>query len=276
LSFQLLAVDLDGTLLGSNRRVSPRNRAALAAARARGVRLALVTGRRYPAARPLVEPLAFHALALHNGALVLERGAIVRATPLPRAVARAAIELGRALGLAPVLHCGLAGEGRLVVERVDPDNPLLALYLARSGEAVETVADLVAALGEDPVQVMFGGEQAPLEAAAGVLAAELGGRARVERTVYPARGVAIVDVLAPDVSKAAALAFLQERWGITATETLAIGDNWNDREMLEQAGLGLVMGNAEPGLRQLGLPVLPNNDEDGVAVAIERHLLGAR
>ena len=100
----------------------------------------------------------------------------------------------------------------------------------------------------------------------------LSGR-RVERTVYPQSGVGILDVLAAGVSKAAALAFLQERWGVTAAETLAIGDNWNDHEMLERAGLGLVMGNADPEMHRLGLAILPTNDEDGVALAIEEHVL---
>jgi len=80
-------------------------------------------------------------------------------------------------------------------------------------------------------------------------------------------------VLDPGVGKADALAFLQRRWSILAAETLAIGDNWNDHEMLERAGLGLVMGNADPQMLALGLPVLPTNDEDGVAIAVERYLL---
>jgi hydroxymethylpyrimidine pyrophosphatase-like HAD family hydrolase len=81
-------------------------------------------------------------------------------------------------------------------------------------------------------------------------------------------------VLDPGVGKAEALAFLQARWGIAAAETLAIGDNWNDRSMLEAAGRGLLMGNAPVELLSLGLPVLPTNDEDGVAHAIETHVLG--
>jgi hydroxymethylpyrimidine pyrophosphatase-like HAD family hydrolase len=83
----------------------------------------------------------------------------------------------------------------------------------------------------------------------------------------------LLDVLDPAVGKAEALAFLQARFEIGAAETLAIGDNWNDQEMLSGAGLGLVMGNADPEMLALGLPVLPTNDEDGVALAIERHVL---
>jgi hydroxymethylpyrimidine pyrophosphatase-like HAD family hydrolase len=93
------------------------------------------------------------------------------------------------------------------------------------------------------------------------------------RTVYPQNGVGLLDVLQGSVGKGEAVAFLQDRWGLKPEETLAIGDNWNDHEMLEQAGLGLVMGNADPELRRRGLPVLPTNDEDGVAVAIETHIL---
>jgi hydroxymethylpyrimidine pyrophosphatase-like HAD family hydrolase len=99
--------------------------------------------------------------------------------------------------------------------------------------------------------------------------------ARIERTVYPATDVVLLDVLDASVGKAEALGFLQERWGITSSETLAIGDNWNDREMVEKAGRGFVMGNADPGLLALGLCALPTNDQDGVAHAIEEHVLRA-
>ena len=80
-------------------------------------------------------------------------------------------------------------------------------------------------------------------------------------------------MLDPSVGKAEALAFLCGRWGIAAEETLAIGDNWNDRVMLESAGRGLLMGNAPAELIALGLPLLPTNDEDGVAHALETHVI---
>ena len=137
------------------------------------------------------------------------------------------------------------------------------------------VSDLVAAIEEDPIQVMFGGPIEPMASLAGRLRSSLGARARIERTVYPGPGVGILDVLHPAAGKAEALEFLRGRWGVSAAATLAVGDNWNDREMLEQAGLGLVMGNADPAMLQLGLPVLPTNDKDGVAVAIERNILAA-
>jgi hypothetical protein len=120
---------------------------------------------------------------------------------------------------------------------------------------------------------MFGGPGALMDSLLPKLETGLAGAARLERTRYPSQGVGIIDVLAPAVGKAEAVEFLQQRWALSAQETLAIGDNWNDHEMLERAGLGLVMGNADPQMLALGLPVLPTNDEDGVAIAVERYLL---
>lgn len=272
--FRLLALDIDGTLLGSDRRISERNRAAVRAACAAGVRLVLVTGRRLPAARRIADELGPDIpLVLHNGALLVEAGEVIRCQPLSADVARQAITVGRAAGADPVVHWGSRGEGQLLVAGVAPSNTLLAYYLDKAHPDVRVVDDLLAALPEDPIQVMYGGDLEEIAALEGRLREALGERVRLERTVYPARGIAILDVVDPAVSKAAAVAFLEARWGLVASQTLAIGDNWNDRQMLERAGLGLVMGNADPLMRRLGLPLLPSNDEDGVAVAIERHLL---
>jgi Cof subfamily protein (haloacid dehalogenase superfamily) len=274
---RLLALDIDGTLLRSDKTISPRTREALRAAREAGVHLVLVTGRRYPTARRVARELGEEVpLVLHNGALVVEDGHVLRCRPLALETARRAIRLGRERGADPVAHCGQQGEGRLLVQTVGPSNTLLAYYLDRSHPDVCTVEDLERDLAEDPMQVMFGGNAALMEGLLAHLMAELGDAVRIERTFYPAQAVGILDVLAPGVGKAEALAFLQERWRVSAAETLAIGDNWNDREMLAQAGRGLLMGNADPELLRLGLPVLPTNDEDGVAVAIERYVIAAR
>jgi len=277
-AIRLLALDIDGTVLRSDKTVSPRTRTALDAARAAGVHLVLVTGRRYPAARRVADMIGGRLdLVLHNGALIFENGEVLRRRLLPRETARKAVRAGRERRADPVIHCGAGGEGRLLVEGIEPSNTLLVYYLDKSHPDVITVPDLEAALehDEDPLQVMFGGGIPEMTALIPHLEGALGGAAKIERTLYPHVGVGILDVLEPTVGKAEAVSFLQERWGVGAVETLAIGDNWNDHEMLAGAGLGFVMGNADPDLCALGLPVLPSNDEDGVAVAIERHVLEA-
>lgn len=273
---RLLALDIDGTLLRSDKTLSSRTRDALERARSDGVRLVLVTGRRYPSARRVADELgAGLPLVLHNGALVVEDEEVLRCRPLPRSAARSAILLGRGARAEPVLHCGARGEGRLLVERAAHPSRMLTYYLERSRGDVLVVDDLLdAAAAEDPIQVMFSGARGEMDSLFPLLAEGLAGVARIERTVYAATGVVLLDVLARGVGKAEALAFLQERWGIEPAETLAIGDNWNDREMVMAAGVGFVMGNADPELLALGLPTLPTNDEDGVARAIEEHVLG--
>src|SRR6185503_12935851 len=98
-------------LLRSDKTVSPRTLAALSAAQAQGVRLVLVTGRRLPAARRAAAALGDVDLVLHNGALIVENGAVLRCRPLPRDLARRAIEIGRAMEADPVVHAGHGGEG---------------------------------------------------------------------------------------------------------------------------------------------------------------------
>ncbi len=275
---RLVALDIDGTLLRSDKTVSERTRAAVARAREQGVRVVLVTGRRHPAAREVARELGPDLpLVVHNGALVIEDGEIVRCRPLAHGVAARAIREGRARGLEPVLHCGRRGEGWLVVDAKAQPVGILRYYLERGVAGLRRVEDVLEALPqEEPIQVMFGGSIPEMEALHAALEQMLASEARLERTVYPATSFGLVDVLDPNVGKAEALAFLQQRWGISPHETLAIGDNWNDRAMLEGAGRGLLMGNAPRELVALGLPLLPTNDEDGVAQAIESHVLALR
>ena len=275
---RLIALDIDGTLLRSDKTLAPRTRLALDRARSRGVRLVLVTGRRYPSALRVAEDLGGEVpLVLHNGALVVEGGRVLRCRPLARDAALRAIAIGRSAGEEPVVHCGAAGEGWLLVDAAACREGLVGYYLERAGDEVRSVSDLLQALeAEAPIQVMFGGARPRMEPLRERLLAGLGRLARVERTVYPATGLVLLDVIDPGVGKAEALSYLQQRWGIPREQTLAIGDNWNDREMLAASGLGFVMGNADPELLALGLPALPGNDEDGVACAVEQYVLAER
>ena len=185
----------------------------------------------------------------------------------------AAIRLGRSRGADPVVHCGFQGEGRLVVASLAADNEMLAGYVDRSGRDRVRVGDLERELPADSIQVMFADRLGRMVDLYPRMVETLGAMARVERTFYPALDMGFVDVLHPEVSKGEALSFLQQRWSVATAETIAIGDNWNDKEMLVRAGRGLVMGNADPALHALGLEVLPTNDQDGVAVAIEKYVL---
>ena len=269
-------IDIDGTLLNSRREISPRNHAAIAAAGAAGVRIALVTGRRYPAAKTIADLLPGRpTLVLHNGGLVIEESVAIRVRPLARSSAIAVLTFAKSVGADPVVHFGQAGEGLLYVENASPSHTLLAYYLSRSHPDVRVVQNLEAAVAgkdEDPLQVMFGGSMREMSALA-VAIEERGLEVSALRTVYPKDDLSLIDVVDPAVDKSEALGFLCARWGAELGEVLAIGDNWNDRKMLLAAGKGCVMGNADPELQALGLEVIPGNDEDGVAWAVERFVL---
>jgi hydroxymethylpyrimidine pyrophosphatase-like HAD family hydrolase len=113
-----------------------------------------------------------------------------------------------------------------------------------------------------------------MERLARVMRDELGGSVRLLLTLYPKTDFALLDVLHPEASKGAGLAAVADEQGLGRDEVMAVGDNYNDLEMLEWAGTGVLMGNADPALGESGhFHATATNDDDGVAAAIERFVL---
>jgi hydroxymethylpyrimidine pyrophosphatase-like HAD family hydrolase len=126
------------------------------------------------------------------------------------------------------------------------------------------------ALVSDPVQAMFCGPIGRMRQARALLAGcAVEERITVLRTEYPHRDLAIVDVLNHGCSKGRALERLARQRGMSRDEVMAIGDNFNDLEMLAFAGLPFIMGNACAELKWRGWPVTLTNDQNGVARAVE-------
>ena len=274
--FRLLAIDLDGTLLNSQRTVPEANRRALERAQRQGVKLAVVTGRRLPATRPSLGGLNLEmTMVLNGGALISEGldGPIVKRNLMPLALGKEVLGFARRVGVAPVVHDGPNGEGRLLIQSGPPVSRSLELYLEKTTPPPEWVPDLAAALSRDPVQIMFAGTVREIRDAASELEDALGARVSVARTEYEIPDFALLDILAPGAGKAEALRFLSTAEGVSFAEIMAIGDNWNDLGMLEAAGFAVVMANAAPELRARGFVVTGSNDEGGVAQAIERYVL---
>jgi hydroxymethylpyrimidine pyrophosphatase-like HAD family hydrolase len=282
---RLIALDLDGTLLDSRGELSERNRGAVAEARARGTRVALVTGRRFCDARPLALELGLDVpLIAHNGALTKHARTLetVAALLLERGAAREVVRLGRVHGADPLVSDDHEGTGVLVYETISADNHSLVKYVAwarrihgdEAGEAVRRVPSLAAYLDHDPVHVGFSGSCAAVKRLSEVVGREMGGRVKQFLTLYPKRDFALLDVVNPLASKGAGLAAVAAEQNLTREEVLAVGDNLNDLEMLEYAGTGVVMANAEPLLRaRREFHMTAANDDDGVALAIERFVL---
>jgi Cof subfamily protein (haloacid dehalogenase superfamily) len=277
---RLAAIDVDGTLLDAHGRIPPANVEALHEAAARGVHVVVVTGRNYhfalQAVAELPDPLT---LILCNGALARVRGGeTLTVRHLDREVARRLLADTRAWRADTLMQFDRDGEGQTVVDRMSWDTPNRRGYYEKIRHLVRTVPDLEQALDEEPpVQVAFNGRVAPMAHLAGVLlTADTSPHVSVSMTSYPARDFALVDVNAAGATKGHALADVARALGVARDEVFAIGDNHNDIDMLQWAGTAVVMGNAEPAVLALGLPVTASNDEGGLAQALRHYVLAAR
>jgi Cof subfamily protein (haloacid dehalogenase superfamily) len=270
-------MDLDGTLLDGKSQLSPANAQAIAAAAARGIEIVIVTGRRFDAARSIVAQLACDAhLITSNGALIKSlAGETHFRQLLPVETARRVIEATPEFRSCAGVIFDRPFARQIIFERVDWDGPFVGPYLRRHREQVAEIEPLTACLdGEDPVEVLYIDDCARIARAKKAL--ETLPRAdefTLALTEYPHRNFSFLDVLRSGVNKGVALAEWTRHRGIPRENVMAIGDNWNDREMLQFAGLPVVMGNAVPELKSLGWRVTLSNDESGVAETIQEHVL---
>jgi Cof subfamily protein (haloacid dehalogenase superfamily) len=262
--YRLLVVDLDGTVRSRTLGIPPGVREAVIAAQARGVRICVATGRMWRSAEPWVRLLGADPPAiLYNGGQVLDfsTGRTLYERRLPRAAARAALAVMRR---DPEVQPHVYLADRVYVER---RHPLSDAYAADDGLTYEVVPSLDDLLEEDPHKILTIGPPARIEALGGtVRAAGLPVHAVQSEPVY-------LEILPPGVSKGAALHAMLEGIGIASAETIAIGDNWNDVEMIEAAGLGVAMGSAPEGVRARADHVCGTAEEEGVRDVIERFVL---
>jgi Cof subfamily protein (haloacid dehalogenase superfamily) len=277
---RLVAIDMDGTLLPTfAQKIGERTARALKAAQQAGIIVAIATGRRAAYTAPLLEGLGLRAdtpLITSNGAVVRTLGGeSIDRCHLEARVARGLCGLLREFG-AVVFTFDRPGRGELVLENLEQTHGRIALWVEANRSAIEVVKPLELALpdGEDPIQGMVTGTLDRMrEAEQALKASEWKTSCECILTEYPARDLSIVDLLPPGVSKGWALERLADRLGVGRKETMAIGDNWNDVDMLEWAGQGVMMGNAAVELRTMakmrGWKQAPPNDQDGVAVVLE-------
>ncbi len=265
-TYQLIAMDLDGTLVGDDLSLSPRVRQALDRAAACGIRLTLASGRGYPALRPWAEQLGLATpLICYQGAIVADplTGEILYRRTFPQALVQEVNDWARRRELSLTFH---ADDAIYVERKRHPD----AFYAKWFGLPHHVVADLPRMLPAEPVKFIIIGEGPELDALQPELEQDFSGRLQIVRSHR-----FFLEGLAPGVSKGSALAWLAARLGIPRRAVMAIGDSGNDREMIAWAGLGVAMGNASPEAKEVADYVAPPVEHDGVAEAIERFCLGS-
>ncbi|PWT94370.1 MAG: hypothetical protein C5B55_02845 [Blastocatellia bacterium] len=283
---RLIALDLDGTLLNPRGQISERNRLAIDAARQQGVQVAAVTGRRFRDSRPVALELGLDVPVIsHNGALTKHARTLetVAVLPLPLSAALKVMAVGKAFGADALVSDDHDGLGVLIYDHVSGDNWPLREYIRwakqvhgeeEGGESVRKVDSLEAYLDHDPIHLAFSGPCGRMEELEHLLRSELMSEVKIFSTVYAEKDFTLLDILNPSASKGAGVAAAATELDLTPEEIMAIGDNYNDLEMLLFAGRGVVMANAPLSLREKeGLHPTASNSEDGVALAIEQFIL---
>jgi Cof subfamily protein (haloacid dehalogenase superfamily) len=259
--FDLIALDLDGTLLNSREEVSPRNRAAIRAALDAGIRIVLVTGRGVDTPIRISKELNLNLPVICcHGALTKDflAGKTLGHIPVPMQYAKPVVEFAERNGLSIALYSEeffyrLQGHELYMEDMRGP-----AWREVRSFQDVmRSAPTFIRFLGKESVDAMlreFG--DLPLHFK--------------HETWLDFVECAVTN---REATKQRALARLCADFQIVAERVLAIGDSRNDVPMMRWAGLGVAMGNSLPEVRQSVRYVTASNDEDGVALAIERFVL---
>jgi len=272
LPIRLIALDIDGTIIGDDHEIAGRTIDAVRAAMEQDVAVSLVTGRMVSSALRFAQELGL------TGPIVGYQGGLIRAmpppesrrlgklllhTPLPAEAARAIVGWARDHGLDPhVNHLE-----RFILRA---DDPKADDYSAFMGARAELVADLLGAIDHPVTKVLAVGEPPIPTEMAPLARAEFAGRADV--TISHPR---FLEFVAPGVSKGRAIRWLARRLRIPLGATLAIGDQWNDLEMLAEVGHGAAMPTAPAEVRAAARYVAQRLEDDGAARMIEDLVLAS-
>lgn len=260
---KLVAIDLDDTLLKNDLTISPRAKNAITKASELGVAVTFATGRMYASALPFARDLKLDMpLITYQGALVkYVDGRVVYHKPLQMELAKRVVDF-----LMPYkYHVNLYVHDELRMERESPEG---RRYANISKVPLHFFDNLYDALNDEPTKILIIAKEHELDELAAALRQEFG--AEVNITKSKPYFLEVANRLA---TKGFALAELAHSLNIKASQVMAIGDSWNDLDMLEYAGLGVAMGNAAPEVKQVADYITLSNDDDGVAEAIEQFVL---
>lgn len=264
---RLLAIDLDGTLLRSDKQVSRRSADAIAAAIERGVKVVLASARPPRSTFGIYQALRLDTLQVnYNGALILDlpRSRYALHLALCNKLSRRIID--RIRGEFPGVEVQIEVLDRWLTDRHDPASP----YCTETAKSYppDFVGPLDECLANPLTKLMF---LAPPEVMARVretVKTEFGGECALFVT-----DDYLLQVCHPAVEKWVGVAWIARAYGVDAKEVMSIGDAPNDAALLRWSGLGVAVANAWPQTRDAADVVVSSNDDDGVAEAIERYVL---
>jgi Cof subfamily protein (haloacid dehalogenase superfamily) len=240
-----------------------RTRAAIAATRAAGIHVVLVTGRMFRAVRPYaLEAGVDDPVVCYQGAVVAEpvSGRWLRHVPIPLELARETIAAVNEAGFG--LNCYVDDE--LYVAEITPE---ARRYADFQHLELHAVGDLLAWLDQPPTKLVVIEDPEVLDDLKQRMLARFDGRLYISKSLPY-----FLEFASPNVTKAAGLDFLSEHVGFSRERTVAFGDGENDVELIEWAGYGVAVANAHDRVKEVADFICPSVDEEGVAQVLEAFL----
>lgn len=262
--YKLIAIDVDDTLINDDKVVTQATQKALEQAIAQGVKVTLATGRMYASAQAIAKQTGLNVpLITYQGSLVknLLDGHVLYERAVPADAARKIHEYCAAHGL----HLQLYIDDQLYVKE---DNDKTKSYAGLSKIPYIVEPDFDKLIDKPSTKMLIIDEPDFLDNLADILRDLVGEQVHITKSKPH-----FLEMTHKEATKGHALQHLADHFGCDISEVIAIGDSWNDREMLEVAGLGVAMGNAVPSLKEIANYVTFSNNEDGVAHVIEKFVL---
>jgi Cof subfamily protein (haloacid dehalogenase superfamily) len=237
-----------------------RTEAAIRAARAAGIRVIIATGRMFVSVRPYALQAGIDdPVVCYQGAVVAEpvTGTWLRHEPIPVALGKEAVEAIASEGF----HVNVYVDDELFVARVTEE---ARAYADFQGLVIHEVGNLAAWLEKPPTKVVSVGEPDLLDGLEARLKERFAGRLYISKSLP-----FFLEIASPKVTKGSGLQFVAEHLDFSAEKTVAFGDGENDIELLEWAGFGVAVGNAQERVAEIADYVCPPVTEEGVAQVIE-------
>lgn len=267
---KLLVVDIDGTIAGESNQISQPVKQAIFAAQAKGVQVAIATGRMYRSA------LRFHTEINSTLPLLAYQGAWIqdphtqqlhRHWPVSSQTAHQLLDYFEQPKLRSLLSVHFYINDQLYVREITPETQI---YSERSGIEAIAVGDLRQVLTTEPTKVLALSDDTDIiDQLLGNLSQQY-----TPAELYLTKSVAtFFEATNPLVNKGTGVRYLAELLCLQPANVMTIGDNFNDVEMLEYAGIGVAMGNAPAEVKASAQWVAPSVEQDGAAAAIKEFLL---
>ncbi len=262
--YKLIAIDIDDTLITDDKQITPGTADAIRRAVDRGVHVTLATGRMFASAQAIAKQLQLNVpIITYQGSLIKTAldEQVIYERHVPQEIAAALFDYCDQHDL----HIQAYHNDQLFAKKI---NQKLLDYCANSDVPYTIEPDLKKLSSLPQTKLIIIDDPEVLDELKPKFEAQFGDRVHITKSKPN-----FLEFIHPEGTKGHALKVLAEQLGCPLESVIAIGDSWNDREMLEAAGLGIAMGNAVPALKELADYITLSNNEEGVKHAIEKFVL---